>query len=178
MDATQRGRGLAVAVAFTLIGQAASFGLPNGLSAAFNGGPSSGFEDCTACHVPVTVGAGSVQILGAPSAYLVNQLYNLTVRVEDPDQVGAGYQLSVEDAQGNSEAPFGGGDRYVDAPFSHIQPQNARHGRDIIGGSRCGGRGLVGGSGCRAAARQRLAGLDRRSRLALHTGVTRPRATL
>jgi hypothetical protein len=41
-----------------------------------------------------------VQVFGAPSAYLVNQVYNLTVRVEDPDQVGAGYQLSVEDDLG------------------------------------------------------------------------------
>lgn len=100
MHATQRGRGLAVVVVFTLIGPVASFGFTDGVSGAFNGGTAAGYSDCTVCHEVVTVGTGSVQILGVPSMYLANRLYNLTVRIEDPDQVGAGYQLSVEDGSG------------------------------------------------------------------------------
>jgi len=97
---TQKGTLLAAVVLCTLIDPAASFGFTNGLSVGFNGGTASGGSDCTVCHEPVTVGTGSVQIVGVPSAYIANHIYNLIVRIEDPDQVGAGYQLSVEDVTG------------------------------------------------------------------------------
>lgn len=102
MHVTQWGKGHLAVVLSMLIGPAASFGFSNGLTVGFNGGPASGFSDCTACHEPVTIGTGSVQIVGVPATYLANRIYNLIVRVEDPDQVGAGYQLSVEDASGNA----------------------------------------------------------------------------
>jgi hypothetical protein len=46
------------------------------------------------------VGAGAVDILGAPSAYEADVLYDLLVRINDPDQNGAGFEISVEDALG------------------------------------------------------------------------------
>lgn len=78
------------------------------LATAFTGGPPSGVNgstgsggsDCSVCHSNSAGGAGSVQIIGAPSSYLSGVLYNLTVRVEDPVKIGAGYQFSVEDAAG------------------------------------------------------------------------------
>ena len=51
------------------------------------------------CH-GVTVGAGSVAILGAPLHYQPDAFYDITVRISDPNQLGAGFQLSAEDASG------------------------------------------------------------------------------
>ena len=51
------------------------------------------------CHGS-TSGSGSVQILGAPGSYAGGVVYDLTVRIADPAQVGAGFQISVEDAAG------------------------------------------------------------------------------
>lgn len=56
--------------------------------------------NCTGCHSNATGGSGSVQILGVPPTYQFNQIYNLTVRISDPVQSGAGFQMSVEDAVG------------------------------------------------------------------------------
>lgn len=75
---------------------------------AFRGGPPSGANGsvasfgntCRACHGN-TIGNGSVQILGAPATYTANTIYNLSVRVADATQLGAGFQISVEDAAGN-----------------------------------------------------------------------------
>lgn len=63
------------------------------------GSLDSGGDSCTQCHGSA-VGSGSVEILGVPFAYTLNQTYDLTVRISDPDQLGAGFQLSVEDAIG------------------------------------------------------------------------------
>ncbi len=64
------------------------------------GGPANGGATCRACHGNA-VGTGSVQILGAPDSYQANRVYDLTVRVADPTKLGAGFQISVEDANGN-----------------------------------------------------------------------------
>lgn len=64
------------------------------------GGPANGGSTCQACHGN-TVGAGSVEIIGVPNQYQANAVYDLTVRVSDPTKLGAGFQLSVEDAVGN-----------------------------------------------------------------------------
>jgi len=65
------------------------------------GSPASLSQTCNVCHV--TSGAtGSVQILGAPSSYQVGVNYDLTIRISDPDitQVGAGFEISVENPSG------------------------------------------------------------------------------
>ena len=64
-----------------------------------NGSTASGGQSCSQCHGSA-VGSGSVQILGAPGAYAPSTTYNLTVRIDDPVQAGAGFELSVEDAAG------------------------------------------------------------------------------
>lgn len=64
------------------------------------GGPANGGSTCRSCHGSA-VGDGSVQIIGAPSNYQANGVYDLTVRVSDVGQAGAGFQLSVEDPAGN-----------------------------------------------------------------------------
>jgi hypothetical protein len=42
-----------------------------------------------------------VEILGVPAQYDPSAVYDLTVRVSDAARVGAGFQLSVENAAGN-----------------------------------------------------------------------------
>ena len=64
------------------------------------GGPANFGQTCRACHGNA-VGSGSVEILGAPDNYQANAVYDLTVRVSDPAKLGAGFQISVEDASGN-----------------------------------------------------------------------------
>jgi len=64
------------------------------------GGPANGGATCRACHGN-TIGNGSVQILGAPSAYQAKAVYDLTIRVTDSTKLGAGFQISVEDVSGN-----------------------------------------------------------------------------
>ena len=64
-----------------------------------NGSVASGGATCMQCHGSAS-GSGSVQILGAPTNYESDAIYDLTVRVADPAQVGAGFQISVEDATG------------------------------------------------------------------------------
>lgn len=64
------------------------------------GGPANGGANCRSCHGN-NVGSGSVEILGAPTSYRANEVYDLVVRVSDPDKAGAGFQISVEDSLGN-----------------------------------------------------------------------------
>jgi len=64
------------------------------------GGPANGGATCKSCHGQTT-GPGSVEIVGAPSYYQADAVYDLTVRVSDATRLGAGFQISVEDASGN-----------------------------------------------------------------------------
>lgn len=76
-----------------------SLGFRSGPPAGANGSTASFGASCQGCH-GATAGGGSVQILGAPTTYTPNTIYNISVRVADPAQLGAGFQLSVEDAAG------------------------------------------------------------------------------
>src|SRR5262245_40892280 len=90
-------------VAFVVaIGWAASSALAfrSGPPAGANGSTASFGATCKGCHGNA-VGTGSVQILGAPSVYTPNTIYNIGVRVAEPTKLGAGFQISVEDAAGN-----------------------------------------------------------------------------
>lgn len=71
---------------------------------AFRSGPPSGVSgspgdglSCMLCHGSAT-GGGSVQILGAPTRYTPGRVYTLRVRIADPVQAGAGFELTVEDS--------------------------------------------------------------------------------
>jgi hypothetical protein len=63
------------------------------------GSPDSDGENCQVCHAH-NVGTGSVAILGAPAEYQFDVLYDLTVRISDPVQLGAGFEISVENEFG------------------------------------------------------------------------------
>ncbi|MGD2109238.1 MAG: hypothetical protein PVI86_07585 [Phycisphaerae bacterium] len=64
-----------------------------------NGSIASGGDSCLMCHISL-LGSGSLDIIGAPTAYAINETYDLTVRITDPVQAGAGFQISVEDSVG------------------------------------------------------------------------------
>jgi hypothetical protein len=76
-----------------------SDGAPNGYSAS----PASFGESCLVCHAsfPLNSGPGSITILDLPALYVPSQTYSLRVRIEDADQAGAGFQLSVENTSGS-----------------------------------------------------------------------------
>lgn len=88
--------GLGVLVCLSQSAQASRFDVLAGRT----GGPANGGATCRACHGN-TIGTGSVEILGAPDNYQANAVYDLTVRVSDSTKLGAGFQISVEDASGN-----------------------------------------------------------------------------
>ncbi len=61
----------------------------------FSGGPTASGQSCTFCHGYAS-GPGFTEVLGLPSAYVPGEIYNLSVRVADATQVGAGFELGVE----------------------------------------------------------------------------------
>ncbi len=74
----------------------------SGADAGRSGGPA-GYEsgesgNCLECHAfnPSNIGSGRVELLGAPRRYRADTLYDLTVRISDPDQRGAGFEISAE----------------------------------------------------------------------------------
>lgn len=76
-----------------------AFAFRSGPPPGVTGSIASGGISCMACHGNAA-GAGSAVILGLPSEYELDVVYDLTVRVADPDQLGAGFEISVEDAVG------------------------------------------------------------------------------
>ncbi len=61
----------------------------------FSGGPAATGQSCTFCHGYAS-GPGYTEVLGLPNAYVPGEIYDLTVRVADTTQVGAGFELGVE----------------------------------------------------------------------------------
>ncbi len=82
-----------------------SFARKNNPPAGRTGSPASGGADCNVCH-DGPAGVGFVQIAGAPSIYRPSELYDLTVRIQDAAQVGAGFQISAETAAGVHSGTF------------------------------------------------------------------------
>lgn len=64
-----------------------------------NGSTASGGASCRICHGS-SAGPGSVQIIGFPTQYLANALYDIDVRVQDSTKFGAGFQISFETTTG------------------------------------------------------------------------------
>lgn len=87
--------GVFVLVSAVVADQAEAF--PGGALTSYTGSPNSGGFDCGLCHSGST-GTGLVEILGVPGVLQPNTIYDLTVRVMDADQAGAGFELSVENA--------------------------------------------------------------------------------
>ena len=90
----------AVALVLTVGSGSTAFGSRFSPLSGRSGGPANGGATCRTCHGNA-VGGGIVEILGVPSQYDLNAVYDLTVRVSDAARVGAGFQVSVEDAAGN-----------------------------------------------------------------------------
>lgn len=75
-----------------------ALGRSDGAGAGFSGGPATSGDNCTACHLPLPndVGSGYVELLNAPRRYRPSGLYDMSVRVVDPEQAGAGFSISAE----------------------------------------------------------------------------------
>jgi len=90
-----------IAIATGLAILPAAIASKSGAEPGYSGG-SEGFgqtpgQNCTACH-DFNQGPGRVELLGLPLRYRSGVLYDLTVRVADPQQAGAGFELSAEGA--------------------------------------------------------------------------------
>lgn len=98
-----------------------------------NGSVAAGGSNCTICHVGGG-GSGSVQILGVPSAYHAGGIYDLTIRVSDAAQLGAGFQLSVEDGVGAHVGTLSITDS-VNTKFNDSDPNWVNHNATGVGNS-------------------------------------------
>lgn len=71
-----------------------------GFSAGAHWGNSGGRvwdgDNCTSCHVPFHVGTGRAELIGAPTRYRADEIYDLTVRVIGPEEDGASFEISAE----------------------------------------------------------------------------------
>ena len=79
---------------------AESLAFRGGAPSGRTGSTASGGNSCMQCH-GAAAGVGMVEIVGAPMQYELDRIYDLVVRVTDPNQAGAGFQISVEDDLGN-----------------------------------------------------------------------------
>ena len=82
-----------------LLGSAAiapiAWGFRTGPSSGYSGGPLGGSANCTECH-GMNQGTGGIELQGAPLRYRPSAIYELTIRAADPDQLGAGFEISAE----------------------------------------------------------------------------------
>lgn len=65
------------------------------LDAMFSGGPWGEGRGCTECH-EFQQGIGRVRLEGMPGRYRPGAIYDLTIRILDPERAGAGFQISAE----------------------------------------------------------------------------------
>ncbi|MCC7292965.1 MAG: hypothetical protein IT449_12965, partial [Phycisphaerales bacterium] len=72
----------------------------SGATDGHNGSVGSGGANCLGCHIGGE--AGFMAIFNAPTAYLPGESYDLEVYISDSTRSGAGFQLSVEDPDGNA----------------------------------------------------------------------------
>jgi len=98
---------LATVIGLSLAALAATpaFGFRGGAPAGFSGSMGDSGFSCLLCHGEMP-GTGMIEILGAPANYEANGIYTLTVRVSDPDKLGAGFQLAAEDSAAMSAGDF------------------------------------------------------------------------
>lgn len=81
----------------------AALGYRSGAPSLYSAGPASFGAGCVACH-SLNLGGGGAEVVGAPARYRAGQLYQVGVRVFDPVQAGAGFEVSVEKAGGHAGA--------------------------------------------------------------------------
>lgn len=91
--------GILFAVSLLLVGlttpaDAFSSGPPDGYA-----GAPPGFRDCTQCHSDfgLNEGDGSLTVTGLPEAFFPGETYDLSVVLEDPEQMRWGFELTILD---------------------------------------------------------------------------------
>lgn len=77
-----------------------ALGSRGGADVAYNGGVQSMGSTCFACH-EYNSGSGRVELLGVPPRYRAGVVYELSVRISDVEQAGAGFEVSVENEFGH-----------------------------------------------------------------------------
>jgi len=86
---------VATLIASVLVLVPLALGFSSGASSGLSNGPVGNAENCTACH-DFTPGIGGAELIGAPRRYIPGRTYDLTARVFDIEQAGAGFEVSVE----------------------------------------------------------------------------------
>jgi hypothetical protein len=94
-----RGCWSAVALMLTFGAPSSVLAYRSGPPAGVNGSTASFGSSCRVCHGS-SIGSGSVQIIGFPAQYMSGATYPIQVRVADPTQAGAGFQISFETPAG------------------------------------------------------------------------------
>lgn len=77
-----------------------ALGSKNGVFVGYSGGPAGIGQSCSLCHL-FNEGPGRVELQGVPQRYRSGVVYDLAVRVTDPAQKGAGFEISAEGAAGH-----------------------------------------------------------------------------
>jgi len=86
---------LATLIASALVLVPLALGYSSGAYSGYSNGPVGNAANCAACH-DFTAGTGGVELIGAPRRYIPGRTYDLTARVFDVEQAGAGFEVSVE----------------------------------------------------------------------------------
>ena len=118
--------GLTAAMGVFLATGTAAWAFPTGAPGNFTGSPASGSMTCTLCHTDGGGGAGSVDLLGRPKRYLPGRVYDLRVRIFDPGQMGAGFEISVETPDGTQAGELILADT-ADTQFAGADPAYVTH---------------------------------------------------
>ncbi len=74
---------------------------PSGARGGHSGGAAFNGASCTECH-GMNIGGGSANFLNVPRRYRSGQMIDLQVKISDPQQSGAGFEISSEIAGGYS----------------------------------------------------------------------------
>lgn len=83
--------------------------------ARFSSGPPDGFagdppngDSCVLCHssFPLNSGDGALEVTGLPAQYDPGQVYDVTVRLSDPEQSRWGFMLTVLNAANEGAGSF------------------------------------------------------------------------
>lgn len=92
-----------------------------GAPTGYSGGPESNRWNCTACH-GFNEGGGGVELFGVPVRYRPGTVYDLVIRVTDPVQSGAGFEMSAEgsDYAGTFLLSDPVGTRFADAGMKYV----------------------------------------------------------
>lgn len=92
---------LAAVIGATCMAAPVILAFSDGSSRGSSGGSAGDGENCTACHA-FNNAPGSVELRGIGRRYRRDAVYDLTVRVSDPDQAGAGFEISAETDTGHA----------------------------------------------------------------------------